>query len=565
MAVTVGKRNTLRSGPWKRVFNTKEPFDAGPEDLLDARNGYLPDPEGESGLDARPGFGLLNNGAAVHTSAVPFKGQGVWTHFDVDGSSYNFVAFGGKLYREDPATELTTDVTPVGVTIDSSTTTRVGFNSLGGVMAVTDGVNRPWVASNLSATPITGMYIDFDSSGTAWRAFGPPGVFGGSGFFLLYSVNGVGARIDIAWGEPNDWTTGYQQTNYDNRWTLEQTGTTPIFGLAPTNVALNYFRQRSIGSISGTVGIDLATTATHDEVSTNVGAQAPQTIVQFGDRIFFCDVIGRPWMFVNGSAPKPIWHQLRAIADESQTGFPGVTARVATAAFEPTLNLYCVAIWSPLPGNSSSPTEWQSFDANTGNYLGRWSIGPTATGVSVDCLGSFLDAQGRGQLIVLGSATSGGTTGYAWGMSALEGIPDFVVLEDMTTLLTDESTPGVDITTEGQVGTWEDNGDVPLIYGTTQRLGYSEDINWIYDQATILTGNDAPIQVTVTTPNAADVVAATPTPNASADGINRTVLGLDAFGRGLSVQVSPTTADEQWSLQRVSVVGVPNPAGQDDA
>lgn len=565
MAVSLGKRNTLKSGPWSGVFTTPDAFDSPTKKLFDARNVYVPDPDNASGTYARPGFTLLNNSNAVHTSAVPFKGQGVYTHFDLDGNPVNFVAFGGKLYREDGATGLTTDVTPVGVVIDPATTTRVGFGSMGGVMAVNDGVHRPWVASNLSATPITGTYIDFDGSGTAWVAYGPPAVFGGSGFWVLTSVNGVAARIDIAWSEPNDWTTGYQQSGFDNRWTLEQTGTTPIYGLSATNVALYYFRQRSIGSISGTVGPDLASSATHDAISTNVGTEAPQTIVQFGEIIYFCDVIGRPWSFRIGSAPQPIWHQLRGIVDESQTGYPGVTSQTATAAFEATLNLYVVAIWSPIPSAAASPTEFYAFDANTGTYAGRWSIGPTATGVSVDCLGSFIDNTGRAQLVVLGSATSGGTTGYAWSMSNLVGVADLLVTEDGTTFVTDESTPGISLTTEGQEAVWMDNGDVPLISVQTDRMGYSDDIVWLYDAATILTGNDSPISVTITTPNAANVLEGTPTPNASADGIYRTTCGLDLQGRGAEITVSPTTATSQWFVQQVSVVGIPNPAAPDDA
>lgn len=565
MAFALGRRNTLRSGPWAGVYNTPDPFDVDPTRLIDARNCYIPDPTAKSGTYARPGFTLKNNGSAIYSSAVPFKGQGTYTHFGLDGLPVNFIVFGGHLFREDPATETFTDVTPVGVTIDSETTTRVYFASMGGVMAVTDGVNRPWVASNLSATPITGTYIDFDGSGTAWIAFGPPVVFGGSGFWILTSYNSVAARLDIAWTEPNDWTVGYQQSGFDNRWTLEQTGTTPLTGLAGTNVALNYWRQRSIGSISGVVGPDLATTATHDAVATNVGTEAPQTIVQFGNAIYFCDVLGRPWRFVLGSAPQPIWHQLRGVVDTSTVGSPGATALVATAAFEPSLNLYCVAIWSPAPSSSASPTEWHAFDASTGTYVGPWSIGPTTTGVSVDCLGAFVDNHGRGALVVLGSAAAGGTTGYAWGMSALVGIPDTLVLEDLATLLTDESTPPVELTTEGQVAVWKDNGEVPKITATTDRMGYSEDIVWLYDQATVLTGSDAPISVTVTTPVAADTLEGTPTPNDSADGVYRSVCGLNVSGRGAMVTISPTTADEQWSLQRVSLVGVPNPAAADDA
>lgn len=564
MAIRLGQRQPLTSGPHDGVFTTPDAFDAEPSRLYDARNCYVPDSDAKSGTYSRPGFTLLNNGDAIYTSATRFRGQVVYTHFNLDGTPFSFLAFGGHLFRIDPATQIATDVTPVGVTIDGSLTTRLYCASMGGVMSVHDGVNRPWVASNLSSTPITGTYIDFDGMGTAWIAFGQQGVFGGSGFWMLTSVNSVAARIDIAWTEPNDWTVGYQQSGFDDRWTLEQTGTTPLYGLSPSNVSLDYLRQRSIGSISGTVGPDLATTATHDAVSANVGTQASQTIVQFSNNTFFCDVVGRPWMYRHGSAPVPIWHQLRGIVDTSTVGFPGVTALVATGAFEPSLNLYCVAIWSPAPGSSASPTEWFVFNAIDGRYLGRWSIGPTATGVSVDCLGSFIDSQGRGQFIVLGSATSGGTTGYAWGMSALVGVPDTLVLEDLTTFLTDESTPPVEITTEGQTAVWEDDGEVPLIEVTTDRLGYSEDIVWLYDRATVLTGNQAPIRITVQTPNTSSTVEGTPTPNDSADGIYRTPCGLDLNGRGALVTVSPQTADSQWSFQRISVVGVPSKAGPED-
>lgn len=566
MAVKLGARNTIRSGPWSGVVNTPDPFDGGPDKLLDARNTYIPAPDDKADVFERPGFTVLNGGAPVYASATAFKGQGTWTHYDLNGTPYNFAAFGGHLFLEDSSTGLFTDVTPSGVTIDGSTETRVYFASMGGVMMVTDGVNRPWVASDLASVPITGTYIDFDSNGTAWNTFGVPVVFGGSGFVILRSYNGVAARLSIAWSETNDWTTGWQQTDFDNVWTLEQTGTTPITGLAATNVALYYWRQRSIGSISGTVGPDLASTATHDVITTNVGTEAPQTIVQFGDTIFFCDVIGRPWSFTLGSAPTPIWQQLRGIVDVSSTAFAGITAIVATASFEPTLNLYCVAIWSPVPSNEASPVVFQTFDAQTGNYLGQWSIGPNVDGVSIDCLGSFIDDQGRGTLVVLGSLVTGGATGYAWSMSDLVGVPDFLTTADATPVfLTTADTPPIFLTTAGQGAIWMDNGDVPLVYAQTDRLGYSEDVVWLYDQATLLTGNQSPVAVTVTTPNAANVLEGTPTPNTSADGVYRTQMGLDLQGRGAMVTVGPTTADSQWSLSRVTVVGIPNPAAQDDS
>lgn len=560
-ALALGQRNTLRGGPFGSVFNTPDVNDGPPNALRDARNGYFPDPSGGSSWYQRPGFVLTNQGNAVHTDATRFKGQGVYTHFELDGLPRDFVVFQGTLYRYAQDTDTYTDVTPVGITIDDSIQTRVFFASMGGVMCVTDGVNRPWVASNIDSTPITGTYIDFDSMGTAWAAFGPPVVFGGSGFFILKEVNSVAARLDIAWTEPNDWTTGYQQTNYDNRWTLEQTGSTPLFGLAGTNVALYYWRQRSIGSISGTVGPDLATTATHDAISVNVGTEAPQTIVQFGNTIYFCDVIGRPWAFNIGSAPRPIWHQLRGIVDESSIGYPAITGRVATAGFDPTLNHYCVAIWSPSPGAEASPTEWHAFDANTGTYAGRWSIGSAFPATDVDCIGSFIDSFGRGSLVVLGSAVVDGVSGFAWSMNSLTGTVDFITTEDGDIITTED---GDELTTEGQTAVWEDNGEVPLITATTDRMGYADDIVWLYDKATVITGTQAPISITIQTPNTSNTLEGTPTPNDSSDDEYRAICNLDLTGRGAQVTVSPTTADSQWSLQRISLVGVPSPAADDD-
>ncbi len=565
MAVRLGERNSVKAGRFTGVYNTKDVGDLQPDKLFDARNLYNPDPQAGSAMYQRPGFVLLNQGNVIHTSATTFRGQGAFTHSGLDGVPIDFLVFGGYLYRYDQATDIATDVTPVGVTIDPSTTTRVYFADMGGVMCVSDGVNRPWVGSNLTSTPITGTYLSFDGAGTTWSAFGPPVVYGGSGFFILTQYNSVAARIDIAWTEPNDWTTGFQQSGYDNRWTLEQTGTTPLTGLSPTNVALYYWRQRSIGAISGFVGPDLASTATHDAISNNVGTQAPQTIVQFGNTIYFCDVIGRPWAFTLGSPPRPIWHQLRGIVDTAQTGYPAITATVATAAFDPTLNQYCVGIWTPSPGSEASPVEWHTFDAESGTYVGRWSIGSTATGVSVDCLGNFIDGFGRGSLVVLGSATSGGTTGYAWSMNSLTGAVDLLTTEATPgVVLTTEATPAVELSTEGQAAVWEDDGDVPLITATTDRLGYSDSIVWLWDQATVLTGTAAPISITIQTPNTTGTLEGTPTPNDSDDEIFRTVCGLDLNGRGALVTVSPTTADSQWSIDQITLVGVPSPVGPDD-
>ena len=60
--IQLGRRSQIASGPPKGVVNSRDPFDDDPGTLQDARNGYIPAPDGGSGWYARPGFSLLNGG-----------------------------------------------------------------------------------------------------------------------------------------------------------------------------------------------------------------------------------------------------------------------------------------------------------------------------------------------------------------------------------------------------------------------------------------------------------------------------------------------------------------------
>lgn len=250
-----------RVGPWRSVQTTgKDPFDDATDVLHDAWNGYIPDTKNGSGFFYRPGFNLSNSGAQLAATAGA-RGQAVINHISPDGVSYNFVIFGGKVYRADAQFVLFTDVTPVGVTI-STTAKQIYWVSFGTQLVIHDGTNKPWIASSLSSTPIVGTYIQFNAANHAWAAFGPPRVYGGSVFMVLSHVNSTYARTDIVWSAPGDASLGYQQATYDFRWSLIQTSTDPIFALAATNTQLYYFREHSIGSISGPVGPSLQANAT---------------------------------------------------------------------------------------------------------------------------------------------------------------------------------------------------------------------------------------------------------------------------------------------------------------
>lgn len=553
-------RTTFWTGPFKGVWNSPDPYDARPELLVDAKNVYIADPDDGSNVVARNGFSLLFGGAAQVVSASQFRGQEIYTHVMLDGSVINFFVMNGQLFRCDATLSTATDVTPGTITINNAITTRVFFVSLDGMLAVSDGVNRPWVATNLTNTPITGTYIDYDGTGVSWSIYGAPRVYLGGMFGILNQVNGISRRQDISNSEPGDFTRGWQQPNFDNNISMVQNEAGNLYAIFATNVSLYYFRETSIGSISGTTTADLVSTPTSDAIAFNIGSQCSQTLRKFGNGFFFCDALGRPYFYQPGLPPEPIWKQMRTVIDDGTAAFPTTTAIVATATIEPTLNKYLVAIYSPNPSIQAPPVQIHHFDAITRKYGGYWEVKP---GIGVECIGTFLDSSGRATLIILGSKLAAPAVGgYVWAFNALAEPPQDLATEGGV-LLTTEG--GVQLTTEGSIAVWEDNGLVPDIWAKSDRFGYSEDVVYNVDQATIVTGSAAPCTVTVETSALASTVQGTPTPSASQDGTYRLVCGLDGFGRGPMVTVGPTTATNQWSLARIAVTAIPSLAGPEDA
>lgn len=560
MAATrkASSQTPFHSGPYKGTYATREPYDARPEFAVDVANCYVPDPSSPSAYLGRPGFRLLNGGSPIYSSATPFRSQCVYNHTNLDGTVINFLILAGKVFRVDATLSTFTDVTPVGVAISGAITVRVFGASLIGTLMFTDGVNRPWIATNLTATPITGTYIDYDGSGTAWTIYGAPKVYDGALFGILNQVNSVSRRVDISWCNVGDFSIGWQQPNFDNNWTLSQNEAGLLYALESDNLALRYFRESSIGSASGSSVLDLASTATDDALAFNIGTQSPQSIQKYGNGFFFIDALGRPYWYEPGIAPDPIWLQMRTFVEAGNSNFPTTTSIVSTAAIEPTLNLYVVGIYSPSPATQAPVTELHVFDAKTRQYQGRWEVGP---GIGIESVGSLVDSAGRSTLIVVGSLTEAPAVGgYVWAMNALVATPEELATEGGV-LLTTEG--GIDLTTEGQDDIWTDNGSITQ-YVLTDRLGYSEDVNLNVDSAVAITLNAGPLQITLMTSAQSSAVQGTPAPSTSDDGTFRTVVGCDLMGRGPQVKVEPTTWDEQFALTRIGIKASVSLAGPDD-
>ena len=484
MALRVGVRTTLESKGWKGVRDVVDPYSIPANYLMRARNGYLPEPGSGVGYYARPGFRLKNRGGQLNAGGY---GQAVQYATIADGTVYNFFAVGGKLYRSNAALTAFTDVTPAGVTI--STTSRVHITPFSNRIIVNDNVNTPWVGDSLGSTPITATKIQYNNLGAAWVAYGPAVIYQDTPFFVVKQRDGEGVdagtpqkRIArIAWGFVDDPLTGYRQLNYDFEWDIIQNGSNPIYALWATNLALYYFRNDSIGTLTGDVGPDLKTTATHDSIDQAIGTRAPASFAAFGNILYFVDELGRPHRFVVGKGLEPLWKQLRRVVPNSNAVFPAYTAYTACGQIVPELDLYVVAIYAPdvNVGTNQHATTLYAFDAATGKYVGDWTI---AGGVAVHAMGTVVDSSGQKRLAVIGSKDVpaspqvAGDGGYVWVLG----------------LLAD--------------GAWKDGDDsadvVPEMFATSPPLGYQADTNLTVDRVVAIvseqTGDTTPKTIEIT-------------------------------------------------------------------
>lgn len=561
-----------KTGPWKGVVTTgKDPWDTPRLDtLLDAYNGYIPDARGGSGLFYRPGLNLTNNGQRLSaTSSI--RGQGVIDHIDPSGVAYNFVVYGGKMYRADAQFVLFVDVTPVDVEIDDGPLTKVYGTSLGTQLVISDGINDPWLASSLSSTPIVGTYIPYNAGEDDWSLFGPPRVYSGALVGILAEVDGTSQRTSLVWSAPGDASAGYEQATYDNQWELIESSSDPLFAIAPTETQLYYFREDAIGFVAGPIGPSWQSNSTPGALAQNVGTVFPQSVVLFGSQVYFCDQMGRPYKLV-GQQLSPIYLQMRGIIDTAPLAYPTVNANVASAAYEPYLNMYLAAPFSTNTFLQSPPVEGYWFDVRTANYMGRFCItaqNDKTLPTQIDCMGNFTDPSGRQVLVVVGSVdaqenTAPADSGYVWTLNSNVGQGVAITTEGASPLvITTED--GVGLATEGTTQNWQDGEQPPIRMIQTQRLGYQSDTILNVDRVTILVGDEDPLTVSASTAQVVQSVQCIPTPNPSEDGVNRATAAFDGvMGRGCAITVQPTTAFEQASIQSVTLFGTLSNALPDD-
>lgn len=341
-------------------------------------NGYPEVGEYGTSIRLRPPFLLASIAGALGQvgSRVP---QGIYQAPQTDGTVVNLVFCGGKMYRVTTPTTVV-DITPAaGVTIDSSAR-RVWAVPFLGALVVSDGVNRPWLATNLTATPCTGTYLTDVAS--AWD--GPPAVYYGKVFGFRDGT--------LEWSEEADAHTGYANATYDNTWVLAQTSTSPIVALAATDGALYVFRRDSITAIAGAVTKDFTTSGVRDAVHPTLGTVSAASVVLGTDDLWFRGTDRRVYRLPFGGRPEPVW---RVAVDAHESATAAEVATEVAGAYHTGLSL--VLIGSVSGGLAESV---QVFDATTRQYAGTWT-GPEKDAAVTDfgAMGMLWSATERQQVL----------------------------------------------------------------------------------------------------------------------------------------------------------------------
>lgn len=399
-------------GPILSVNDAATATAGGPQVAEYMANGYIERPGTAVGVRTRPGFcrsstylGTTPLASLVGSQTAPVIPQAIIA-YPVPGYAPAFgtylVIVGGHLFIGpfEQATEpgyYGTDISPSGITIDPSALTIYTAWFANGLV-VSDGINPPWwvstfnleVAAQTGAALLGATIIDLGPTGNAVNAIGPPAIYYGCLFFIQPG-NATLTEYDqrIVWSEPSQPTTGYMMTidgfTYTNFRSLAEAGALSLTALVAENEALYYFRKSSIGTITGQVGSDFASSGVQDSISQTVGCTIPATIVKVDADIFFMDEYGKPWRLVKGGSLVPLWgpalstlYNTSSIALSAGTQLvypPG--AQVVGGAYSHDLQ---VVVWSVNEGNNPTSDQLLVFDVNTNGFMGAWF----ETGVNPD-------------------------------------------------------------------------------------------------------------------------------------------------------------------------------------
>ncbi len=416
-------------GPWDGVCDAPDPQLVPRTRLNWAENAYPT----KGGWEQRPGFVRSSTTLAGNV-------QGCWQYSKLNGTEKSIVIAGGKVYtitwNSAGAHTLTESVNAAalsGASITLSSTNRVYFTTFNDLAIVTDGANTPWAwngTTNGGLTELTNAPV----------AYGRPTVYYAKLFFIKAT-----ARRTIVWSEELQENTGYEAGGFVNVWQLGQSDQDALYCIYGTNDALLYFRDGSIGAISGRVTTEFRTKGTHDEVSPSVGTRSPDGVLKIGQWFYFLDQELRPQrMTLTGGVQgefegEPLFADCLYTTRRNQID----RASLCTVVWDSATNLVVMTVGNDLGTSHATALNYAlTFDAATGRFVGAWTFATVTMGIALLLDPSAASGDRKWRLVHGDASSRIYTHGLTRGSSAV----------DMIWFDTDSSGASVAITARGLTG-----------------------------------------------------------------------------------------------------------------
>ena len=267
------------------------------------QNCYPQEAEIGGGIVGRPGFDALPATPVQLGSGGNRRGQRSYTFTTLAGVAHTIVFVGGELWEYNWSADTFTDRSANQPTTHA--TAKIYVDTFADELLVNDGTNTPWMWDGSGSGG--GAFTTLTNVPTV---FGPPAIYYAKIFWIVDAK-----RSDIIWSEENQPNVGYDSGTFDNRWTLGQTDQEKLYVLKGTNEALYYFRQDSIGKISGRVTPEFRADGTREGVSESVGTTSPDSVIVDGLNIWFFDSNSRLHKIEPGGEPIPHWKDMRELVD----------------------------------------------------------------------------------------------------------------------------------------------------------------------------------------------------------------------------------------------------------
>lgn len=322
-------------GPFYGMRYAFDPTDNGANAgyVYDALNMLPADPLHGGAYLRRP----ADQRATVAASTLVAQWMGV---FRLRSGFLTVGIFAGEIYTLSGTTWLrqvtTANLTTAGATL--SATRAIGCITFTNLLVINDSVNQPITWNGTSGAG--GIAVLTNAPTTC---FGQPFVYYGKLGFIKDVAGGSLDRSTFVWSEENAPNTGYEAAGYTNAWTLEQSGSGPLYAMLGTNEELFFWRAHGIGSIRGSMNATFSSDGVTDGISTYYGTDQPFGPVYAAGRPYFTNTLTGELCVIEAGQVRRIGSDMQDLIGNGLYLSLGLASIVVRLVSVPVLNAVAVS------------------------------------------------------------------------------------------------------------------------------------------------------------------------------------------------------------------------------